>query len=353
MNWKRLEYLLKENRAVPLYTLQKPSIKDGDLRNMGIVLVGSKMVDDFCKMIEDEREHWFVVSISQSPDLGESINADLHVYPNDKLNEDYLLSPPGKKKIPFLNTCCGCFVSPELFYKEDIEKEYDLLLITKTLPFKRAKLFVKTLKENPDLTGTLVTFGIISRKNRSKSQKYTKSLRKLIEEYKLPNLNYLNVDSTEHKNKDGSYVVGELSKDEIRKLINQSRIYLLTSRAEGFNRSFSEALCSDVPVLVMEDLEGGMLSRFRKGMGEISKPDPKVIGNKVREMLENSKSYEPRDAYLNEMGTDRENEVLLAKIDEISKENHYSLNIDTARKYYGDLWTKEIYEIVDDVRRFL
>lgn len=353
MKWKRLKYLLKDNRAVPLYTLQRPLIEKGDLINMGIALVGSKMVDDFCDMLEDKRDHWFIVSISQSPDLGESINADLHVYPNTELNEEYLLSPPGKEGIPFLNTCCGCFVSPDLFYKEDIDKRYDLLLITKTLPFKRAKLFIETLKENPDLTGTLITFGIISRENKSKSQKYTKSLRELIANYNLPNLNYININSKEHKNEDGSYVVGELSKDEIRKLINQSKIYLLTSRAEGFNRSFSEALCSDIPVLVMDDLEGGMLSRFREGMGEISKPNPKAIGYKVRYMLENPQDYKPREAYLNEMGTDRENTSLLKEIDKIAKQHHYTLNIDSARKYYGDLWTKEIYDVVDDLNKFL
>jgi hypothetical protein len=352
MKWKRLEYLLKDNRAVPLYTLQKPLIEGGSIKNMGIALVGSKMVDDFCNMIGDKRDYWFIVSISQSPDLGESVNADLHVYPNDKLNENYLLSPPGKKGIPFLNTCCGCFVSPDLFYKEDIEKKYDLLLITKTLPFKRAKLFIRTLKENPDLTGTLVTFGIISRKNKSKSREYTESLRELIYNYKLPNLNYINVSSTEHKNKDGSYVVGELGKADIRKLINQSRIYLLTSRAEGFNRSFSEALCSDIPVIVMEDLKGGMLSRFREGMGEISKANPESIGYKAKKILENYQNYKPRNAYLNEMGTDRENTTLLNKVRNIAKENNYPLNVDSARKYYGDLWTKEIYEIVDEVSKF-
>lgn len=332
---------------VPLFVIQNPvRSENGATISLGVVLVGSKMVDDFVDLIKDNRDDWFIVSLSQNSEFGKSTEPDLHVFSNILKVEEYIESPAGRLQIPYFISCCGNFIDTDIFYEEPLPSKYDLLCITKTLVTKRIELFIETLRANPDLKGLLITFDMISKENKANSERYRKYIYTLIKQYCLDNLKHRAIQSVEHLNSDGSFVVGELDKKNIRNLINQTKIYLLTSQTEGINRTFAEALSCNIPVIIMDDLVGGTKEIFRKEMGEIAFPNVKSISQKIRLILKNTSKYNPRLSYISERGKLKANENLFQTVEKIIREKNNQFIWKNPRKYGGDLWTKDIYEII-------
>jgi|GEM_PF-5511229 len=348
MKWNRLVSLLEARKPVPVFVIQKP-VKLGkkSKSSLGVVLVGSKMVDDFVNLIKNEREDWFVISLSQSAEFGKSTKADLHMFSNVLSISEYLKSKAGRAGIPYLISSCGNFINTNIFFEEDVSKEYDLLYITKTLVTKRAELFIETIKMNPELKGLLITFDMPSNGNRNHGMDYSNKIKSLIKKSKVKNLEHQVVKSIEHENSDGSFVVGELDKSKIREIMNKTRIYLLTTQTEGINRTFAEALSCNVPVIIMSDLIGGTKEIFRSNMGEISSPNIISISKAIQKILENTEGYKPRQSYLSDRGMVKANKDLLLAVEKVLKGNNKKIFWRDPRMYNGDLWTKDIYGIVN------
>ncbi len=347
MNWDRLASLLETRKPVPVFVIQKPIRSDKRSRSsLGVVLVGSKMVDDFIHLIQNDRENWFIISLSQDAEFGKSTRADLHMFSNILGVKDYTKSRAGLLGIPYFISCCGNFINTDVFFEENTSKKYDLLYITKTLTSKRIELFIETMKMNPKLQGLLITFDMPSNENKIHSINYGREINTFMMNNNIKNLKHQVVKSFEHKNPDGSFVIGELDKNKIRKIMNKTRIYLLTSQTEGINRTFAEALSCNIPVIIMSDLVGGTKEIFKSGMGEISSPNVISINKAIWRILKNTKAYRPRQSYLSSSGMVKANKKLFLTVDAIIKANNREILWRNPRMYNGDLWTKDIYEIV-------
>jgi glycosyltransferase involved in cell wall biosynthesis len=88
---------------------------------------------------------------------------------------------------------------------------------------------------------------------------------------------------------------GEVSKDEVNRYINQSKIGVMCSRLDAAPRAIMEYMAADVPVLVNSELLSG--ARYvGRGGGLVRSPEDFHLG--IAELLEAYQSYTPRSHYL-------------------------------------------------------
>ena len=88
---------------------------------------------------------------------------------------------------------------------------------------------------------------------------------------------------------------GEVSKDEVNRYINQSRIGVMCARKDAAPRAIIEYMAADVPVLVNAELMAG--ARYvGRAAGLVRRPEDFALG--IAELLDGLDTYAPREYLL-------------------------------------------------------
>jgi glycosyltransferase involved in cell wall biosynthesis len=102
--------------------------------------------------------------------------------------------------------------------------------------------------------------------------------------------------------------MGPVASSDMPKLYRRSKMLLLPSLVEGKNRAVVEAMCSDVPVVILEDFNAaarGLDRAIPAGAGLCVKNTPAAVADGITAMLDQPGAFSPRQAYLKTGG--REN----------------------------------------------
>lgn len=345
MSWSRFDTLTEQNRAVPVYVLQNPLIKEGVLVQRGVLLCGHKVVGNLVdRHGNDFSKCWFVISDSQSGEYGTHPAADLQMFSDPSLVKSYKNSPCGDT--PFIQLGDGHFVDPTKFFPEpDIEKEYDAIYVAKWFPTKRLELFVEAFEYLTDINALLLGFHVLAKKNRQKGKKYARRIKDLIKKKEV-NIDVVEAPDKEHVNNDGSFVPGGFTKEKIRKFINSAKVSILTADInEAINRTICESLCCDLPAVITKDTEGGVTELVNTKTGVLVSPQPHNIARGIKRVLNTYNSFEPRKFFTKRFGAENAIELIKDRIKLVTEKRGEALCLDDF-EYYGDLWTKDYYSFV-------
>jgi glycosyltransferase involved in cell wall biosynthesis len=350
---KSLEYLrsrAREGLSLPL-TVLKPSVYTSLGVDRGVILCSPGMIVFLLMNLPQEvlKSRWLVVDSVQGYGFGENSVADLHLIASPSLIDDYLASPHGGIPYSVLGDG-GDFVNPLLFYPMPVEPVYDVVLIASWAPLKRHKLLLeaaRVLKNNNSpirilMMGSYCVPGHVS--TMDEALEYEDSVRCLATTYQL-DVNILQNRDVSHENHDGSSVLGEYTKVEVNKLINQARIGVLPSLEEGTNRFAAECLCANRPVIVLETLKGGTTKYISEKTGLKSGDSPEDLARTIRNALDNLTQFEPRRAFLLTYGfynSNRELERAIAAVASAQADNVFTM---PSCRFGGDMWSLDYYNV--------
>jgi glycosyltransferase involved in cell wall biosynthesis len=347
-NHNRLEINTNLGLPIPLIVLNQPIYDKGQVTHKGILYCGDSIIDDLVALHPNIKDSWFLVSTTQSHIIPiSSKHPDLNLYATQTGEPAAEYHESQVAHIPDLVLGCGHFVDPELFYPDpEIEKQFDLIYVTKWAPTKRVELIIEAAKLAPHLKFAIVGFPVLSERKREASEQYRKHILQLILEAELDNVDvFEDTGKDDHKNSDGTFVPGGFSKNEIRQFLNRSRSSILAADShEGVNRSVGEALSTDVPVILTKDSLGGVQTMISEETGLMIDPDAQAIVDGVEHIIAQGDDFSPREWYTTHYGKTVSNARLRAKIAEIVLENDLQVNMENIREYGGDPWSKDYYD---------
>jgi glycosyltransferase involved in cell wall biosynthesis len=172
-----------------------------------------------------------------------------------------------------------------------LTKDIDILVISrlhvmKHLPFL-AKAILALRKKNPSRRYRVVWAGAGTKKE----ERDRRGL-KIIQE----------MEATLGRLEDYFEPVGFVSPgDGMTELYARSKAFVLTSTVEGKNRALSEAMLTDVPVVVLNDFNAaarGGQPLLSEGAGLVVPRDPEQLAEALAAAVQNYKDFTPRASYL-------------------------------------------------------
>lgn len=342
----RFEINVQSELALPILVLNTPVYDDnGAITQKGVLLVGDYIVDDFVATHPNIKDEWFLVSTTQSHHIPKSVHPDLHLYntQDGETSQEYLDGPSGH--IPDLLLVCGHYVDADQFYPEEgINKDFDLLYVSKWAPTKRIEHVLEAAKADPTLRVAILGFPVVSERKRAASDAYRAYIINRIIDEKIENVTVIEHDEESHINEDGTFVVGGFSKDEIRGFLNRAHTSILSADAnEGINRSLAEALCCDLPIMLTADTLGGAQTLIQEETGLRIQPNGEAIAQATRYLIDNREKFSPREWFISKYGRKRANETLKQKIEDIAVASGVPVNTVGLREYLGDPWGFDYY----------
>ncbi|MFQ5627331.1 MAG: glycosyltransferase family 4 protein [bacterium] len=99
-----------------------------------------------------------------------------------------------------------------------------------------------------------------------------------------------------------AYFAGEVSKEEVNRFVNKSKIGVICARQDAVPRAILEYMAADVPVLVNADLQAG--TRYVGPAAGLAKP-PEEFHLGIAEMLDNLNRFSPRAYFLEHYSKDK------------------------------------------------
>jgi len=337
---------IEKGDTLPVFPLLEPDNEGG----LGAVLVGDYVANDFVNYHvardPDFRDKWLVISTTQSDTVPGGVTlTDCNIFSNASGEEAYLQS--AARDVPHsLELADGLFVDPEVFVppasEDDIQ--HDILYMAKWYPTKKTELLVELAESRPDIRIAIYGWLMASERKREKSEAYREEIMgatALLANVVIHDAADFSNSET-HMNKDGSAVLGPLTKTAVRDtFMHRSRtgIYL-SEETEAVNRFGTEMLLCDRPMIVALPTYGGM-ERFMVD-GETSlfcERTPEGIANAYDEIAENYDEFTPRQTFLEFGGRQKSNEKLRDIAEELAASRGKTLSKNTWNTYGGDLWT--------------
>jgi len=152
-------------------------------------------------------------------------------------------------------------------YPLPVEKIYDICYVAYLRERKNHELLFRAMAQLPDRKLTGVCVGDDRKGNRTELEKLAGDLNLTV------------------------HFTGEVSKEEVNRYINQSKIGVMCATLDAAPRAILEYLAADVPVLVNADLWAG--SRYvGPSAGLVKSPEEFHLG--LAELLDKHRNYSPR-----------------------------------------------------------
>jgi len=238
--------------------------------SMGCSYPWSKTADAYsCLYNNPERATWF---LQNNRDRAEKVL--MTCYNSDFINE-YIMAPqPVEKK------------DIDLICVSRVSREKNLPVIAEALKIYREKYQHK-------IKLTLISGSSMDVNNFESAPPHVREIWNQIRSILTDPSDYIDViDSAEHYK-------------EMPRYYSRSRAYLLGSLLEGKNRSLSEAMSCNVPVICFEEFNQyarGGDRIFPEGSGLCSPFDPESLADTIHKVLENPQRFKPRLNYLKYRG---------------------------------------------------
>jgi glycosyltransferase involved in cell wall biosynthesis len=343
--FSRFERNLENGASLPIFPLSLPT--DG---HAGVVLVGDYVAEDMIQYLGDMRKWWIAISTTQSDGIPTDCeHVDFNFFSNASGIDRYLASPAGK--VPFsIEIGDGHYVDPQLFFPDkDVPKIWDIVYIAKWYPTKMTEILVEAARMDPGIRVAIFGWPVLSERKIQQSLKYRDYIG--AEARELPNIDVYglgNDTDISHVNPDGSFVVGSLTKPQIRdRFMRPARsTVLLAAETEGINRSITEMLCCDVPIMVAPT-NSGIERLVQPQTGIFIERTPKGIIEGVHYIRNHEAQFSPRDRFLKNFGKKNANRELRRVIREAAERRGVSVQWEKLKDYGGDVWTTpDIYKQV-------
>ncbi|MCB1042568.1 MAG: glycosyltransferase [Acidobacteria bacterium] len=171
------------------------------------------------------------------------------------------------------------------FCPDSVEKTYDVVCLSRLASFKNLDIFAAALQHYWRQYGQIRVLFLPGFDGPNAMDQDEYALWRLVVE-SLPS-GY--VDTRWYTDAEG-----------VRRALNQSKSYVLTSLVEGKNRGLHEAMCCDLPVVVFRDFNKaarGGASAFPDGAGLVAQFDPSDLASTLKSV--GSRTFSPRRSYLN------------------------------------------------------
>lgn len=333
---------LENKSSLPIFPLSTP--KDN---LVGVMIVGDYIAQDLVQYLETQsnglRSKWLIISTTQSDAIPlDCSGVDFNFFTNESGVEEYLNS--SAKNVPFSTELGdGHYVDSEIFFPDSkIEKRWDIVYPAKWYPTKNTDLLLETAKLDPNLKIAIYGWPVVSERKIVQSMAYRN---KIIETAQsTPNVEIFDagfeIGTVNHYNTDGTVVIGNLSKEEMRdKFFRQAKSSIfLSETTEAVNRVCTEMLCCDVPMLVTQT-NGGLEKLINDKTGVLIERSPMGILKGIHYIFDHQEQFNPRLSFLRLYGKEKANKRLEEIIVEVAKNKGVEVNWENMRKYSGDLWT--------------
>jgi glycosyltransferase involved in cell wall biosynthesis len=340
--FSRFETNLANGSSLPIFPITFPV--DG---KMGVMLVGDYIAQDLIMHLNrvnvSDREKWLILSTTQSDAVPvDCSDVDYNFFTNEKGIDKYLASHAGK--IPFSTELGdGHYIDSDIFYPNpEVPKKWDIVYPAKWYPTKRTELLLEAAKLDPSLKIAIYGWPVVSERKIEQSILYRDLIIKMAKD--IPNVEVFDAGfktgEVSHFNSDGTVVIGNLSKEEMRDKFYwpaKTSIFL-SETTEAINRVCTEMLCCDVPMLVAPT-NGGMERLVSDETGVLISRSPEGILKGIHYALEHQNKFVPRESYLKSFGKEKANKRLREIVASIAEKKGVEINWVGAKEYGGDLWT--------------
>ncbi|WP_028886782.1 glycosyltransferase [Teredinibacter turnerae] len=240
-------------------------------------------VDPIVSLYPWIKEHFYIIERHGWFGMNEATQADIMMIEDPSVFE---LAKREQFNSIVLNFSDGDFVDTDSFcplYPNE-PPQYDVMQIACWSRRKRIEILIQAAAKLPDLR--FVQFGHFENSGTDEERRYLSECIKLAERI-APNVTFL---FTEHCN----YDTLPHNKAEINKLINSTRIGVITTEREGINRFKMECLSSDRPCLVASDSGAATRKHINEKTGLLYKPDPDSLATAINNTLANPNKLSPR-----------------------------------------------------------
>lgn len=345
--FSRFEANLANGAPLPIFPLAFP---DGE--KVGVAMVGDYVAQDLVGYLQkrdvSSRSKWLILSTTQSDAIPlDCADVDFNFFTNESGVERYLSSRAGR--VPFTTELGdGHYVDPEIFFPDpSVPKRWDIVYAAKWYPTKRTELLVEAARLDPSLRVAIYGWPVPSERKIQRSISYRNEIIESARD--LPNVEIYDAgfqkDQLDHYNPDGSVVVGNLSKEEMRdKFFRRARVTIfLSETTEAVNKACTEMLCCDVPMLVAPT-NGGLEKLVTPRTGVFIERTPTGILAGIHYALDHQGQFSPRRVFLESYGRENANRRLREIIRTVAANKGVEVNWENMRDYGGDQWTApEVY----------
>ncbi len=342
-SFSRFEQNLQKGGPLPIFTLATPAEAGA-----GVLLVGDYIAQDFISYaqinIPSFRDRWIVMTTTQSDAIPtDCVDADFNFFSNKRRVGDYLKSAAGQ--VPFSTELADAHYVDENIFKPDnsYQKEWDIFYAAKWYPTKMTELLIESAKINPSLKVGIYGWPVVSERKIHSSMQYRDMILDLSKGMSNVQIfdSGFDLDKVQHVNKDGSFVIGDLTKEQMRDMFfrRAKSTVFLSEKTEAVNRSCAEMLSCDVPVMVAPT-DGGMEDLVTSVTGVMIDRSPEGIVSGYQSIVENN-GLSPRNGFLQRYGREKANKRMAEIIEDVAKTKGLNINISKLRKYGGDLWTNK------------
>ncbi len=279
---------------ISAFVLKAPRKLEDRVEKGAIILSNS---DELCKIIPQTRDYFYIVERRGWEGINNQETADI------KLVEDLSTWDKVKELYPnalLLDVGPADFVDTSKFKPLHCKKHYTAIQIARWDRFKRHGLFVRAASllkgYNFLLLGHFADGG-------------TKSeiglLKETVElsENLMANISFPYADHKSNRKLPNS-------PEEINKIINRSKMGILTTKVEGINRFKMECLSANIPVLVPSDTSFPTKKHINPKTGYIFDPTPEGLAKGIEYVDRNYGSFRPREYVLSNTGHQKSLEKL-------------------------------------------
>lgn len=220
----------------------------------------------------------------------------------------------------------GDFISEDDYYPIGTNKEYDVIFVSRTVPYKRHHVFIKIMyilkkQYHRDIKALVIAtpdyvpkrfFNIfkspLSLRNTVTNMKHElyEPIIKLL--YKKAIMEGLNI----------TLVTKYQNIESLRSFYSQSKMYLLLSKFEGVNRTAKETLLCNTPIMTIQNTATAE-AYVNHDTGKAVVDDLDAIARGIVDMLDNYTSYSPREWFMRNQLRRTACEKLWGKINSIQR----------------------------------
>jgi glycosyltransferase involved in cell wall biosynthesis len=163
------------------------------------------------------------------------------------------------------------------------EKHYDIVMVASWAPYKNHRLLFRALKSvSMPLRVLLIGFPAGNRTKEHIVRQFSRCLGKHGARFDLT-------------------VLEDIPHDDVLRYTAQSKVAVLLSRKEGFNKAIMEAMVCDVPAIVYEGHSGGAQCRIDSSTGILS--SFRELPRAIEYMVQNHARFSPRRTVLETTGS--------------------------------------------------
>lgn len=259
--------------------LKEPQKEDGRITKGAVVLSACDIV---AEVVPDIKKYFYLIERRGWYGLNDSKLADI------KLVEDLSLWEKTLELFPraiCLRLGPADFVDTESFRPLDLKKKYDGIQVSRWDEFKRSDMLVRAAALLPQRAflklghfsenGTLEEITL-----RDRDVALAKQLHARVD---FPYADALGNNNLPR------------DKETMNRYLNEAKIGILTTRAEGINRFKMECLAAGIPVLVPSDVSYPTKKHIVPGTtGEFFEPTPEDLAQTIEKVLANVGDYGPR-----------------------------------------------------------